>query len=73
MFTSKIFEISDEEYNKIQEWDNTHECIHKPKYGIKKYCGAIGGHLSIEFHPTSIGEIVIVKCGCGKELIVRGL
>lgn len=73
MFTLKTFEITDKEYNKIKQWDKEHECTYKPKYGIEKYCGAIGGHLSIEFMPTSLGEIVTVKCGCGKELEVRGL
>ncbi|MDF2879955.1 MAG: hypothetical protein K0R54_512 [Clostridiaceae bacterium] len=73
MFTMKNFEILDKEYEKIRDWDKTHECMYKPKNGVEKYSGAIGGHLSIEFTPTSIGMLVKVICGCGKELIVRNL
>lgn len=73
MFSAKQFNISEEEWQKIKEWDETHECIYKPKYGNKKYSGAIGGHLSITFLPTSIGTIVTVKCGCKKELNVRDI
>lgn len=73
MFGCKTFEITDDELEKIREWDKNHECIYKPAHGSEKYCGAIGGDLSIEFIPTSIGEVVIVKCGCGKELTVRDL
>jgi hypothetical protein len=73
MFTSREFSITEEEWNKIKEWDNTHKCIYKPKYGIKKYCGAVGGNLSITFIPTSIGEIVRVDCGCGEHIYIREL
>lgn len=70
MFTSRQFSITDEEWNKIKEWDNIHECTYK-SYGIKKYNGEINENLSITFFPTSIGEIVKIKCSCGQELWVR--
>ena len=62
------FEITDEQYEKIVKWDKEHECTLKPQHGIDKYVGAIGGHLSVTFIPTSIGMFITVKCSCGKEL-----
>jgi hypothetical protein len=68
MFTCKKFELTEREYKKIEEWDKTHECKLKPKHGVDKYCGAIGGSLSVEFTPTSIGTFITVKCSCGAML-----
>jgi hypothetical protein len=73
MFSRTEFTITDEELQKIEEWNVLHECTLKPKYGCDKYVGAIGGIISITFLPTSIGTIVYVKCACGKEFTVRGL
>lgn len=71
MFTKECkFELSDDQYNKIVEWDKTHKCTLRPNYGIKKYCGPIGGAISITFIPTSIGMIVKVKCACGDSFNV---
>ena len=63
------FNVTDEELSNIEEWDKTHDCIYKPKHGMEKYSGAIGGRLTYEFIPTSIGVIGTVKCGCGKEYV----
>ena len=73
MFTSRNFEIDEEEWQAIDKWNDEHPCKYKPAHGMKKYAGAIGGSLSITFLPTSIGEIITVKCGCGAELTVREL
>jgi hypothetical protein len=67
------FILTDEQERKIKEWDNPetgHVCSLKRENGNGKYAGAIGGHLSYSFTPTSIGEIVTVKCACGAELDV---
>lgn len=66
------FELSDDQYNKIVEWNKNHKCTLHPKYGMEKYCGPIGGAISVTFIPTSIGTIVKVKCACGDSLDVTG-
>jgi hypothetical protein len=66
------FIITDEQQKKIKKWDNPetgHRCTLKQD-NKGKYAGAIGGHLSYSFTPTSIGEIVKVTCACGAELDV---
>jgi hypothetical protein len=64
------FELTDDQYSKIVEWDKTHDCTLRPKHGMKKYCGAIGGAVSIKFTPTSIGMIITAQCVCGSSLDV---
>lgn len=64
------FELTENQYKKIEEWNNTHECTLRPKYGMEKYCGPIGGALSLTFIPTSIGMFVKVRCVCGQKIDV---
>ena len=68
MFISREFSITEEEYQQIKEWNESHECKLKPKHGMNKYCGPIGGNLTLSFTPTSIGTFQKVKCCCGAEL-----
>lgn len=63
----KCFQISESDMKKIHEWDRTHECTIKKVNG-QKCVGAIDGHLTFMFTPTSLGSFVKVKCACGKEL-----
>jgi hypothetical protein len=50
----KTFYVTDDQQQTIDDWD---ECK-------DKYHGAIGGHLSYKFIPTSIGTILRVDCDC---------
>lgn len=56
------FEIIDKELESHQKWFEAHEC-NKPG----KYYGAIGGHLTYEFTPNSIGCAIKVKCNVCAE------
>jgi hypothetical protein len=64
------FELTDDQYNIIAEWEKTHKCTLLSKFGIEKYYGPIGGAISITFIPTSIGIIVYARCACGSSLYV---
>lgn len=57
-----MFELDDNEIRKLNEWDNKHQC------SLKEDSGAIGGRLTYSFTGTSLGQIVVVKCGCGEEI-----
>ena len=61
------FEITDDEQNAIEKW---YSDICKKRGS--NYFGAIGGDISIEFTLTSIGMVIVAKCG-NKELVVREL
>ena len=60
----KFPEISEDMYNRMAEWYETHnngECVNS-------HHGAIGGEITFEICPTSIGDFVTVKCSCGATL-----
>ena len=51
-------------HDKMAEWHETHNdgrCCNR-------YHGAIGGDVSFEIVPTSIGEFITVRCTCGATL-----
>lgn len=51
-------------HKEMQEWYRTHndgKCA-------KRYHGAIGGDVTFEITPTSIGDFLTVRCSCGAEL-----
>ena len=54
-------EINDEMYKKLEKWWNTHN---KGKCAKSRH-GAIGGAITFEITPTSIGDCVEAKCSCG--------
>ena len=58
------FPITEEENEKIREWQEQHI---KEKHNGNSYAGAIGGNYTYEFVPTSIGVVGTVKCSCGEE------
>lgn len=65
-FTSRVFEISEKEYETYREWYEEHK-----KTGCHfatGYTGAIGGGISVIFYPTSLGAAVTVRCDCGEEI-----
>lgn len=55
------FPISEEEQEKIKEWQRKHD---KEAHGG---VSAIGGKYAYEFIPTSIGTFGSVKCVCGAK------
>ena len=55
----KKFEITNDEWDKIQVWNKSHSCINDNI--------AIGGKLTISFTPTSIGTFIEVNCICGEK------
>lgn len=56
--------ITEEMHNKMAKWYKTHN---KGKCATG-YHGAIGGNVTFEITPTSIGEFIDVKCSCGATL-----
>ena len=51
-------------HQEMQEWYKTHndgQCA-------QRYHGAIGGDVTFEITPTSIGNFLTVKCSCGCTL-----
>lgn len=56
--------ITEEMHNEMAEWYETHndgKCA-------SGYHGAIGGNVTFEICPTSIGNFITVKCSCGATL-----
>ena len=71
MFKKKQFSLTDEQYNTIKNWAETHECRLRKKERASSSC--IGGEISVTFTPTSIGTYVAAHCSCGKELDLNNL
>ncbi len=57
-FNEMHFGFTDEQLKKYLEWN--HDC------DIDSGC--IGGNISFEFTPTSLGNCVVVQCRCGERL-----
>ena len=57
------FEFTPEQWKKVQEWEKDHGCTLKTH-------GAIGGAITYEFAPTSIGMCQSASCACGKQINV---
>ena len=56
--------ITTEIHQEMQEWYKTHnggKCA-------PSYHGAIGGNVTFEITPTSIGDFLTVRCSCGSTL-----
>lgn len=64
-----MFEVTDNEYKKAKDFMETHDCSLPPSYDglMDHYAGAIGGQYTWCFTGTSLGQIVTIKCLCGKE------
>jgi hypothetical protein len=56
-----IFEVPDKE--KATKWLQEHNC----KFKHPNKVGAIGGRISYQFTPTSLGLIAVIKCTCGEK------
>jgi len=57
------FTITAKESETASDWIKNHKCAQRGHYP-----GPIGGTISFCFTETTIGTIVVVKCGCGQEL-----
>lgn len=66
MFTQKTFCLTDEEYDIIEKWANTHEC--SCRHGDRPSRSCSGGEISVTFTPTTIGTAISARCICGKEI-----
>lgn len=67
------FSFDKEDSEKIDKWLEEHKkkChFWKPDEDGEVYQGAIGGALTFEFTPTSIGEIMHVRCSCNEKFYV---
>lgn len=65
------FSISNQEWENINSWRKKHNT--EKHGGPHPYSGAIGGELTYEFVPTSIGTVCTVKCHCGESYTFRDL
>lgn len=61
--------ITKEMYAQIQQWHKSHNGGKCSEY----YQGAIGGDISFEITPTSIGDFITVRCSCGELLSIECL
>ncbi len=59
------FELTEEDEKKYRTWLKEHK-----KVCSVKNAGAIGGRITFQFTPTSLGVITVVTCICGEELIL---
>lgn len=58
------FIITEKENEAIEQWRKEHiATVHNGN----NYFGAIGGELTYQFTPTSIGVVGTVKCVCGES------
>ena len=71
MFTQKNFCLTDEEYETIEKWANTHEC--SCRHGDRSSRSCCGGEISVIFTPTYIGTAISARCICGKEIELDNL
>ncbi len=66
---TRTFTLCDNEEAALARWRETHDpkCIYAHK------SGAIGGALTFQFTPTSIGVLASVSCSCGAHETLTGL
>lgn len=57
--------ITPKMHEEMAEWYRTHN---NGRCFKQKYHGAIGGNVSFDITPTSIGNFIDVKCSCGAVL-----
>lgn len=62
----KTFTITDEQWDKIAEWQNKHI---KEKHPNSPIGDAIDSRFTYEFTPTTIGTIGVCRCSCRNSFI----
>lgn len=60
-----VFTISARDAEKVRKWQEEHPCKIRGKYH-----GAIGGCFTFYFTNTSIGQIQMLRCACGSDLMI---
>lgn len=55
-------EITEEMHYELSEW----YVLHNNGRCANSYHGAVGGNITFEIRPISIGDFVCVKCSCGE-------
>ena len=55
------FTLDDEQEGLLRDWQKNHACKYRLKDG-NRYTGTFGGADTFTFIPTSVEEVVIVKC-----------
>ena len=65
-----IFGLTKEQVTKYHLWARYHQCRLRNNSVDpgERYAGAMGGADTFTFIPTSLGDVVTVKCCCGAEL-----
>ncbi len=71
MFTRREFSLTEEEYESIKNWAETHKC--KCRIGDRPSRSCCGGEISVIFTPTSIGTAISAKCICGEKFELDNL
>lgn len=71
MFAQKVFWLTDEEYETIKEWANTHECSCKHGDRLSRSC--CGGEIKMCFTSTTLGVVKSAECICGEVLKLDNL
>lgn len=71
MFAQKKFCLTDEQYDTIKKWAETHECTSRHGNRPSRFC--CGGEISVTFTPTTIGTAISAHCVCGKKLELDNL
>ena len=61
------FTLDDEQESLLRDWQKNHACKYRLEDG-NRYTGTFGGADTFAFIPTSVEEVVIVKCTCGAEI-----
>ena len=61
------FKLDDEQENLLRDWQENHDCKYRLKNGYR-HTGSFGGADTFTFIPTTVEEVVIVKCACGAEI-----
>lgn len=66
--TQPLFTTTNEQREAIGKWIGEHEKTHIQPGKTTRFVGAIGGAYTWSITPTSIFNIIVVKCCCGEEL-----
>ena len=61
------FTLDDEQEILLRNWQKNHACKYRLEDG-NRYTSTFGGADTFTFIPTSVEEVVIVKCACGAEI-----
>ena len=61
------FELDNGQENLLRDWQENHDCKYRLENGYRN-TGSFGGADTFTFIPTTVEEVVIVKCACGAEI-----